>query len=194
MQLYLFTITGHHDFDPQKRYRPLSRLRRAVGQTVLDAWGGRNRCGHRCWPSRVTSSPPALQIGHTGARADAWRKIVYRKLGIVSSADSKPARAISKWPLSIRRRSASGWSGAVRPTLNALFATGGLLDRTRSRLRPDLHYYETIYQERYGGCRKTTPKMEKQSSPSRSPAKLKRNLLLIHVRRRKRHSRAPRRD
>jgi dipeptidyl-peptidase-4 len=45
---------------------------------------------------------------------------------------------------------------------------------------PDLHYYDTIYQERYCGLPQDHPEEWKQSSPITFAGQLKGNLLVVH--------------
>jgi dipeptidyl-peptidase-4 len=45
---------------------------------------------------------------------------------------------------------------------------------------PDLHYYDTIYQERYCGLPQDHPAEWKESSPITFAKQLKGNLLIIH--------------
>ena len=45
---------------------------------------------------------------------------------------------------------------------------------------PDLHYYDTIYQERYGGLPKDHPEEWKASSPINFAGQLKGKLLIVH--------------
>jgi dipeptidyl-peptidase-4 len=74
-----------------------------------------------------------------------------------------------------------GWSGGGSSTLNAMFrypdvyATGMSVAPV-----PDLHYYDTIYQERYGGLPKDHPEEWKQSSPITFAGQLKGNSVVIH--------------
>jgi dipeptidyl-peptidase-4 len=121
--------------------------------------------------------------GTPAPRGRAWRKIIYRKIGIVNSGDqAAAARAIAKWPfVDPARIGIWGWSGGGSSTLNALFrypdtyATGLAVAPVA-----DLHYYDTIYQERYGGLPQDHPEEWKQSSPITFANQLKGNLLIVH--------------
>lgn len=173
-----------HDFDPQKRYPVLFYVYgEPWGQTVLDSWGGRNRLWHGMLAQQGYLVMSVDNRGTPAPRGRAWRKIVYRKIGLVSSADqANAARAIAKWPfVDPSRIGIWGWSGGGSSTLNAMFrypevyATGISVAPV-----PDLHYYDTIYQERYGGRPQDHPEEWKQSSPINFASQLKGNLLLIH--------------
>jgi dipeptidyl-peptidase-4 len=172
------------DFDPQKRYPVLFYVYgEPWGQTVLDAWTGRNSLWHRMLAQQGYIVASVDNRGTPAPRGRAWRKIVYRKMGIISSADqANAARAIAKWPfVDPSRIGIWGWSGGGSSTLNAMFrypevyATGISVAPV-----PDLRYYDTIYQERYGGLPKDHPEEWKQSSPITFAAQLKGNLFLIH--------------
>jgi dipeptidyl-peptidase-4 len=172
------------DFDPQKRYPVLFHVYgEPWGQTVLDGWGGRNALWHRMLAQQGYIVMSVDNRGTPAPRGRAWRKIVYRKIGVVSSADqANAARAIAKWPfVDPSRIGIWGWSGGGSSTLNAMFrypdvyATGVSVAPV-----PDIHYYDSIYQERYGGLPKDHPEEWKQSSPITFASQLKGNLLLIH--------------
>jgi dipeptidyl-peptidase-4 len=172
------------DFDPQKRYPVLFYVYgEPWGQTVLDSWGGRNRLWHGMLAQQGYLVMSVDNRGTPAPRGRAWRKIVYRKMGIVSSADqANAAKAIAKWPfVDPSRIGIWGWSGGGSSTLNAMFRYPDVYSLGISVAPvPDLRYYDTIYQERYGGLPKDHPEEWKQSSPITFASQLKGNLLLIH--------------
>ena len=172
------------DFDPQKRYPVLFHVYgEPWGQTVLDTWGGRNALWHRMLAQQGYIVASVDNRGTPAPRGRAWRKIIYRKMGVVNSGDqAAAAQAIAKWPfVDSSRIGIWGWSGGGSSTLNAMFrypdvyATGVAVAPV-----PDLHYYDSIYQERYCGLPKDHPEEWKQSSPITFAGQLKGNLLLIH--------------
>jgi len=172
------------DFDPQKRYPVLFYVYgEPWGQTVLDVWGGRNRLWHQMLAQQGYLVMSVDNRGTPAPRGRAWRKIFYRKAGIVNSGDqAAAARAIAKWPfVDPARIGIWGWSGGGSSTLNAMFrypdvyATGVSVAPV-----PDLRLYDTIYQERYGGLPQDHPEEWKQSSPITFASQLKGNLLVIH--------------
>jgi dipeptidyl-peptidase-4 len=173
-----------HDFDSQKRYPVLFYVYgEPWGQTVMDSWGGRNRLWHQMLAQQGYIVMSVDNRGTPAPRGRAWRKIIYRKMGIVNSGDqAAAARAIAKWPfVDPARIGIWGWSGGGSSTLNAMFrypdvyATGVSVAPV-----PDLHYYDTIYQERYCGLPKDHPEEWKQSSPITFAGQLKGNLLVVH--------------
>ena len=172
------------DFDPQKRYPVLFYVYgEPWGQTVLDSWGGRTRLWHGLLAQQGNLVMSVDNRGTPAPRGREWRKIIYRKMGIVNSGDqAAAARAIAKWPfVDPARIGIWGWSGGGSSTLNALFrypdtyATGVSVAPVA-----DLHYYDTIYQERYCGLPKDHPEEWKQSSPITFAKQLKGNLLIVH--------------
>jgi dipeptidyl-peptidase 4 len=172
------------DFDPQKRYPVLFHVYgEPWGQTVLDIWFGRNRLWHGMLAQQGYLVVSVDNRGTPAPRGRAWRKIVYRKMGIVSSADqANAAKAIAKWPfVDPSRIGIWGWSGGGSSTLNAMFRYPDVYALGISVAPvPDLRYYDTIYQERYGGLPKDHPEEWKQSSPITFASQLKGNLLLVH--------------
>jgi dipeptidyl-peptidase 4 len=172
------------DFDPQKRYPVIFYVYgEPWGQTVLDSWGGRNRLWHQMLAQQGYLVMSVDNRGTPAPRGRAWRKIFYRKAGIVNSGDqAAAARAIAKWPfVDASRIGIWGWSGGGSSTLNALFRYPDVY-ATGVAVAPvaDLHYYDTIYQERYGGLPKDHPEEWKQSSPITFASQLKGNLLVVH--------------
>ena len=172
------------DFDPRKHYPVIFYVYgEPWGQTVLDTWMGRNRLWHGVLAQRGYIVMSVDNRGTPAPRGRAWRKIFYRKAGIVNSGDqAAAARAIAKWPfVDASRIGIWGWSGGGSSTLNALFRYPDVY-ATGVSVAPvaDLHYYDTIYQERYGGLPKDHPEEWKQSSPITFASQLKGNLLVIH--------------
>jgi dipeptidyl-peptidase-4 len=121
--------------------------------------------------------------GTPAPRGRAWRKIIYRRMGIINSTDqANAAKAIGKWPYVDPARIAIwGWSGGGSATLNAMFRHPDVY-RTGLSVAPvaDLRLYDTIYQERYCGLPQEHPEEWKQSSPITFANQLEGNLLLVH--------------
>src|SRR6201991_401968 len=172
------------DFDPQKRYPVLFYVYgEPWGQTVLDSWGGRNRLWHGMLAQQGYIVMSVDNRGTPAPRGRAWRKIIYRKMGIVNSGDqAAAARAVAKWPfVDPARIGIWGWSGGGSSTLNAMFRYPDVYSVGMSVSPvPDIRYYDTIYQERYCGLPQDRPEEYKQSSPITFAAQLKGNLLVVH--------------
>jgi len=171
-------------FDSQKRYPVLFYVYgEPWGQTVLDSWGGVNRLWHQMLAQQGYIIMSVDNRGTPAPKGRAWRKIIYRKMGIVNSGDqAAAAKAIAKWPfVDPTRIGIWGWSGGGSSTLNALFRYPDVYAVGVSVAPvPDIHYYDTIYQERYCGLPQDHPEEWKQSSPVTFASQLKGSLLVVH--------------
>jgi dipeptidyl-peptidase-4 len=172
------------DFDNQKRYPVLFYVYgEPWGQTVLDSWGGVNRLWHQMLAQQGYLVMSVDNRGTPAPKGRAWRKIMYRKMGIVNSGDqAAAAKAIAKWPfVDPNRIGIWGWSGGGSSTLNAMFRYPDVYALGMSVAPvPDIHYYDTIYQERYCGLPQDHPEEWKQSSPVTFAGQLKGSLLVVH--------------
>jgi dipeptidyl-peptidase-4 len=172
------------DFDNQRRYPVLFYVYgEPWGQTVLDLWGGLNRLWFQMLSQKGYIIMSVDNRGTPAPKGRAWRKIIYRKMGIVNSGDqAAAAKAIAKWPfVDSTRIGIWGWSGGGSSTLNAMFRYPDVYAVGMSVAPvPDLHYYDTIYQERYCGLPQDHPDEWKQSSPITFAGQLKGNLLVVH--------------
>jgi len=172
------------NFDPQKRYPVLFyAYTEPWSQTVVDAWGGLNLRWHMMLAQQGYVVMSVDNRGTPAPRGRAWRKIIYRRMGIVNSTDqANAAKAIRKWPYVDPARFAIwGWSGGGSATLNAMFRHPDVY-HTGLSVAPvaDLRLYDTIYQERYCGLPQEHPEEWKQSSPITFADQLKGNLLVVH--------------
>lgn len=172
------------DFDSQKHYPVLFYVYgEPWGQTVLDRWGGRDRLWHQMLTQQGYIVMSVDNRGTPAPKGRAWRKIIYRKMGIVNSGDqAAAARAISKWQfVDPTRIGIWGWSGGGSSTLNAMFRYPDVYAVGMSVAPvPDIHYYDSIYQERYCGLPQEHPDEWKQSSPVTFAGQLKGSLLVVH--------------
>jgi dipeptidyl-peptidase-4 len=172
------------NFDPQKRYPVLFyAYTEPWSQTVVDAWGGLSQRWHMMLAQQGYVVMSVDNRGTPAPRGRAWRKIIYRRMGIINSTDqANAAKAIRKWPYVDPARIAIwGWSGGGSATLNAMFRHPDVY-RTGLSVAPvaDLRLYDTIYQERYCGLPQEHPEEWKQSSPITFANQLEGNLLLVH--------------
>lgn len=172
------------DFDPQKHYPVLFYVYgEPWGQTVLDAWGGRTLMWHEMLAQQGYIVASVDNRGTPAPRGKAWRKVIYRQIGIVNSLDqANAARAIAKWPfVDAARIGIWGWSGGGSSTLNAMFRYPDVYRMGMAVAPvPDIRYYDTIYQERYCGLPQDHPDEYQQSSPITFAAQLKGQLLVVH--------------
>lgn len=172
------------DFDPAKQYPVLFHVYgEPWGQTVLDAWSGGQGMWHRMLVQQGYIVASVDNRGTPAPRSRAWRKSIYRQIGIRNSLDqANAARAISKWPfVDPSRIGIWGWSGGGSSTLNAMFRYPDVYKVGMAVAPvPDIRYYDTIYQERYCGLPQDHPDEYKQSSPITFANQLQGQLLVVH--------------
>jgi dipeptidyl-peptidase-4 len=121
--------------------------------------------------------------GTPAPRGRAWRKALYRNIGILSSQDQANAvRALGKWSyVDPDRVGVWGWSGGGSMTLNAMFRYPELY-RTGMAVAsvPDQTLYDAPYEERYMGLLPENAEDYRQASPMTFANQLKGNLLIVH--------------
>ena len=171
-------------FDATKKYPVLFHVYgEPWGQTVLDSWSGGQAMWHRMLAQQGYLVVSVDNRGTPAPRGRAWRKSIYRQMGIRNSSDqASAARAISKWPfVDATRIGIWGWSGGGSSTLNAMFRYPDVYKVGMSVAPvPDIRYYDSIYQERYCGLPQDHPEEYKQSSPITFASQLQGQLLLVH--------------
>ncbi|MCW5909509.1 MAG: DPP IV N-terminal domain-containing protein [Cyclobacteriaceae bacterium] len=121
--------------------------------------------------------------GTPAPKGRAWRKSIYRKIGVINIKDQAlAAKEILKWPFTDAERVAVwGWSGGGSATLNLLFQypeiykTGIAVAAVANQLT-----YDNIYQERYMGLPQENLEDFVNGSPVTHAKNLKGNLLYIH--------------
>jgi dipeptidyl-peptidase-4 len=122
--------------------------------------------------------------GTPAPRGRAWRKSIYRKNGVVNSADQANAvKAIeAKMPfVDASRVAVWGWSGGGTNTLNLMFRSPDLYKVGMAVAPvPDQRLYDSIYQERYMGLPKDNADGYKKGSAINFAAGLKGHLLVVH--------------
>jgi len=172
-------------FDPAKKYPILFHVYgEPAGQTVMDNWGGNNYLWHSMLAQQGYIVASVDNRGTPAPRGRDWRKIVYRKIGVISSADQAAAvkAMLAKMPyLDPTRVGIWGWSGGGSSTLNAMFRYPEIYKMGMSVAPvPDQTLYDTIYQERYMGLPADHPEDFKQGSPITFAGNLKGDLLIVH--------------
>lgn len=121
--------------------------------------------------------------GTPAPKGRAWRKSIYRKIGIINIRDqAMAAKEILKWPfVDADRIAVWGWSGGGSATLNLMFQypeiykTGIAVAAVANQLT-----YDNIYQERYMGLPQENLQDIINGSPITYAKNLKGNLLYIH--------------
>ncbi|HCZ35359.1 MAG TPA: S9 family peptidase [Cytophagales bacterium] len=121
--------------------------------------------------------------GTPAPKGRAWRKSVYRKIGLVNIKDQAlAAKEILKWPfVDADRIAVWGWSGGGSATLNLMFQypeiykTGIAVAAVANQLT-----YDNMYQERYMGLPQENLQDFIAGSPITYAKNLQGNLLYIH--------------
>jgi dipeptidyl-peptidase-4 len=173
------------DFDPAKKYPLLVYVYgEPAGQTVQDGWGGNGYLWHLMLAQKGYIVASFDNRGTPAPRGRAWRKSIYRQIGILASADQAAAvrAAVAAWPFADPGRiGVWGWSGGGSMTLNAMFRYPGLYKAGLSVASvPDQRLYDTIYQERYMGLPDDNAEGYKNGSPITFAKNLEGELLVVH--------------
>ncbi|MDA1013658.1 MAG: S9 family peptidase [Planctomycetota bacterium] len=172
-------------FDASKKYPVLVYVYgEPAGQTVLDRWRGSSGLWHEMLAQRGYIVMSFDNRGTPAARGRAWRKCVYRQVGIMAPQDQAAAltEVLRKRPYLDRGRVGIwGWSGGGSSSLHAIFKYPELYHTAISIAPvPNQRYYDTIYQERYMGLPNDNVAGYRDGSAMNFASQLKGNLLLIH--------------
>ena len=172
------------DLDPIQSYPLLMYVYgEPAGQTAQNSWG-RGGMWHLLLAQRGYLVASLDNRGTPAPRGRAWRKSVYRQIGILASADQAAGvRAmLVEFPFIDPGRIGSwGWSGGGTMTLNALFRYPEIYSMGIAVATvPDQKLYDTVYQERYMGLPEGNAEGYAEGSPITHAAKLEGDLLLIH--------------
>jgi dipeptidyl-peptidase-4 len=172
-------------FDPNKKYPVLFyAYGEPAAQTVIDLWDDTNYLWHTMLSQQGYIVVSVDNRGTPAPRGRAWRKAIYRKNGVVNSADQANAvkAIIAKMPyVDASRVGIWGWSGGGVSTLNAMFRYPDIYKMGMAVAPvPDQRFYDTIYTERYMGMPQENAADYKQSSPITFASGLKGDLLIVH--------------
>lgn len=172
------------NFDPSKRYPVLIYVYgEPAGQTVLDRWASTRYLWHQMLAQHGYLVMSFDNRGTPAPRGRAWRKVVYRRIGVLAAQEqAAAARVIQSWPfIDAKRIAIWGWSGGGSMTLNQMFRYPEIYQVGIS-VAPvtDQHFYDTIYQERYMGLPQDNEADYRAGSPVTHAAGLAGKLLLVH--------------
>jgi len=172
-------------FDPQKKYPLFFYVYgEPAGQTVLDKWGGEKYFWYLMLAQQGYVVMSVDNRGTPAPRGRAWRKSIYRQIGILASADQAAAtRAIIKSRAYIdgERVGIWGWSGGGSMSLNAIFRYPELYHTAMAvAFISNQRFYDTIYQERYMGLPDDNEDGFTNGSPITFAHQLEGNLLIVH--------------
>ncbi|MBI1723820.1 MAG: S9 family peptidase, partial [Gemmatimonadetes bacterium] len=171
------------DFDPARRYPVFISIYGGPGsQTVLDSWGGNSYLWYQLLAQKGYIVASVDNRG-TGGRGRAWRKIIYRQLGVVETQDqAAAARAIGRLPYVDSTR-----IGVYGHSYGGFMALNGILQnpdvyRAAISAAPVTHwkFYDTIYTERYNGLPQDNTAGYDRGSPLTYAANLRGSLLIVH--------------
>jgi dipeptidyl-peptidase-4 len=171
------------DFDPTRKYPVFFTVYGGPGsQTVLDAWGGANYLWHQLLVQRGYIVASVDNRG-TGARGRAWRKIIYKQMGVIETKDqAAAARAIGRLPyVDSTRIGIWGWSYGGFMSLNVITQAPDVY-RMAIAVAPVTHwkFYDTIYTERYMGLPQDNAAGYDKGSPVTYAKNLRGRLLIVH--------------
>ncbi len=173
------------DFDSSKKYPLLMYVySEPAGQTVADRWGGDRHLWHLLLAQRGYVIASVDSRGAAAPRGRAWRRSIYRQIGVLASADQAAAvrriLADRSW-LDPARVGVWGWSGGGAMTLNALFRYPELYSTGIAVASPvDQLLYNSIYQERYMGLPAQNAAGYRDGSPVTFAGNLAGHLLIVH--------------
>ena len=151
--------------------------------TVVDRWGG----SRTLWFSMLAEKGYiVISVDNRGVdipKGREWRKSIYRKIGVLNSADqAAAAREIMKWDyVDPERIGVWGWSGGGSMTLNLLFRYPEIYKMGMS-VAPvgNQLLYDNIYQERFMGLSSENKEDFLEGSPVTYAKNLKGELLIVH--------------
>jgi dipeptidyl-peptidase-4 len=173
------------NFDSTKKYPVVFYVyTEPWGQNVKDQYGANDNFLYR--GNMAADGYIYISIDNRGTpvpKGRAWRKVIYRKIGITNIRDQAlAAKEVLKWPfVDTSRIAVWGWSGGGSATLNLMFQypeiykTGIAIAAVGS-----IFTYDNIYQERYMGLPQENRADYINGSPVSHAKDLRGNLLYIH--------------
>ena len=170
------------NFDSSKKYPLIVYVySEPAGQTTEDRWPNMFLRAMTAAGYLVASFD---NQGTPAPRGRAWRKVVYKNVGPLSSEQQSTAlQSLEKSHAFIdpKRVGVWGWSGGGTETLNLMFRYPDLYSVGVSVASvPDQRLYDSIYQERYMGLPQDDPKAYEQSSAINFTSGLRGGLLVMH--------------
>lgn len=173
-----------YNFEPTKQYPVLFYVYGEPWvQTVRDRWGGKQHLWHLMLAQQGYIIVNIDNRGTPAPRGRAWRKSIYKQVGIMAAEDQAAAcRIIRDWEfVDSTRIGIWGWSGGGSMSLNAIFRYPDLYHTAMAiSFISDQRMYDTIYQERYMALPDMNPDGYKNGSPITHAHKLDGNLLIIY--------------
>ncbi|MBI1176855.1 prolyl oligopeptidase family serine peptidase [bacterium] len=173
------------NFDPSNKYPAIVYVYgEPAGQTVRDTWQGGGGLWHRLLAKDGAVVFSFDNRGTPAPKGRAWRKSIYRQVGILAAADQAAAlrKTLEERPyLDPKRVGVWGWSGGGSMTLDAMFKNPDLYAAGIAVASvPNMRLYDTIYQERYMGLPDDNVDGYRNGSSINFAQQLKGNLLIVH--------------
>lgn len=172
------------DFDASKKYPVLFHVYgEPASQTVTDSYGGSNWLWHLMLTQQGYIVASVDQRGTPAPKGRAWRKAVLNQIGKLRVEEqSAAARIIGRRSyVDSTRIGVWGWSGGGSSTLHLMFRANDVYKMGMAVAPvPDVHNYDTIYQERYVGLPQTDSAAYVDASPIYFAQGLKGDLLVVH--------------
>jgi dipeptidyl-peptidase-4 len=173
------------DFDPARTYPLFIYVYgEPAGSTVLDLWSGEKHLWHAMLAQRGYIVMSIDNRGTPAPLGRAWRKSIYRQIGILAAADQAAAtREIlrSRPYLDPARVGIWGHSGGGSMSLHAIFREPGLYRVAMAcAFVANQRFYDTIYQERYMGLPDDNEAGYRDGSPVTYANRLDGKLLLVY--------------
>lgn len=172
------------DFNPAKKYPVIIYIYgEPAGATVQNNWGGGD-LWHQYMAQQgylIMSIDPR---GTKTPKGREWRKVIYRKIGIIAPKDHAAAvrKIIDTYSfVDGSRIGIHGWSGGGQMTLNCMFRYPELYKTGIAvAFVSDQKNYDTIYQERYMSTPQDNPEGYRDGSPITHANGLEGKLLIMH--------------
>jgi dipeptidyl-peptidase-4 len=155
-----------------------------AGSTVVNRWGGNSYLWHLLMAQHGYVIMSFDNRGTKAPRGRAFRKSIYKKIGILPPADQAAAveSVLKSRPYLDREKVAVwGWSGGGSSSLQAIFKYPELYDTAMAIAPvPNQRYYDTVYQERYMSLPELNVEGFTEGSAINFAKQLEGNLLLVH--------------
>ena len=173
------------DFDATKKYPVVTYV---YGEpwvaTVRDEWSSYTRLVGGLIAEEGYLVITIDNEGTPSPQGRAWRRSIYRAIGVLSSAQQTQAilqLARERPYIDTSRMAIWGHSGGGSTTLNVMFRYPGVYSTGVAMAPvPDESHYDSIYQERYMGLPAEDVKGYHDGSPINFAAGLQGHLLIIH--------------